>query len=154
MSIVDTMRLTAGKLLDDSDDPITMDFYYGSLADWVVVDLADQANKFIWLNPIVGDVPEKVSGFLREDYRTVLLFATLRNKDLSKDQQEAIIWQMRPIALQYIRRLFEETNSTGAKLFMPFDSATIEEVRDFTTHSLYGVQVELTIKERFPSETC
>lgn len=154
MSVVDIMRLPAAKLRDSNDDLIPMDFYYGSLADWITVDLANQANDFIWLNPIVGDVPEKLTGFLREDYRTVILIGRLANKDLSKEQQEAIIWTMRPIGLQYIRRLFEEVNSTGAKLFMPFESATIEEVRDFTANSIYGVQIELTIKERFPSETC
>ena len=154
MSVVDTLRTASEKLTDSDGDLVPIDFYYGDISTWITVDLINQDKDFIFLNPISGIVPDKVSGFLREDYSVSFVFGRVANKDLSKNEAEEIIWALRPYALQYLRRIFDETNTTGAKLFMPREDGDLRESREFSANNVYGIMVNVTIKERFPSETC
>ena len=153
MSVIDTMVTASTKLTDSSSDPYPVDFFYG-MDEWKTIDTMDQDKDFIYVDPISGRIPAKDSGFLREDYSISLLFGRCVSLDLSKEQERDIIWQIRPYALQYLRRLLAETNTNGAKLFFPLEDGSIREVRKFLATNVYGVNIEFTLKERFPSETC
>lgn len=155
MSVVDTLRTASGKIVDSSSVSVPIDFYYGDIATWITVNLSDQANDFIWIDPIDGSIPEAATGFIREDYTVKIVYGRVCDKDLSKDEIEAIIWDdLRPRALQYIDKIFKETNTNGAKLFMPREDGSIEEYRRFSANNVYGVLGTVTVKERYPSETC
>ncbi len=154
MSVVDTLRTASTKLTDSDSDLISLDFYYGNIGTWITVDLSNQVKDFIFIDPIVGSIPEKETGFLREDYNVSFTFGRVANKDLTQLEEEELIWALRPFALQYIRRIFEETNDNGAKLFMPREDGSVNESRMFSANNVYGVFCTVTVKERFPSQTC
>ena len=153
MSIVDIARLAAAKITDSSSNSVTVGFFYGS-DEWKMIDTDQITDPFIYLDPLEGDVPEKITGNLREDYKFNFLFGQGFKMDASKEEEETQIFLMRAYAKQFIRRLFEEVNSTGAKLFMPMTGANITEARKFLGTNIYGVVVKMSITERFPSETC
>lgn len=153
MSIVDTTRTALTKLVDGSLDPYPMDHYYGA-EEWKTLDTVNQSNPFMYLDPIEGDAENNEGGSISETYNLQFLFGKCMDLDLDKAAEEAAIWEMRSYAKQYLRRLFLETNVTGAKVLMPFESASITEVRKFLATNVYGVIVQVNAKERFPSESC
>lgn len=153
MSVIDISRTVAAKLKDSNGDLVSFDFYYGP-EEYKLIDTQNQSNRFIYLDPVEGDIPGMISGNFREDYAFSFLVAKALPLDPSKADQEAAIWDVRPYAKQFLRRMFEEKNSDGVKWFLPFEGATIQEVRAFLATNIYGVIVKATIKERIPTETC
>lgn len=153
MNIADFIRTVKAKITDSTGDIYLMDFYYGA-DEWKTLDLNNQKKDFIYLDPVEGDVPEKMTGFIREDYNLIMLVGRCMPLDLSKEQEEDVLWEMRPFAKQLIRRMFEETNTNDAKLLMPSKGAKIIESRKQLAANVYGVIVQMRAEERFPDETC
>ena len=153
MNIVDLAITAKGKLTDSAGDTLAVDLYYGG-DEWKLIDTAEQTEPLIYIDPIESAIPEKQTGFFREDYDFKFLMAEVLKLDSDKDEQKDVIWRMRAVALQFLRRMYEEENDEGGKLLMPFDGGRVVEVRGFLATNLYGVIVTCTMKERFPTETC
>lgn len=153
MSLLTEIREVAALLQDSAGTNYDADVFYGT-SEWKIIDTRNQQNPFIYVDPIEGVARPGAANNWREEYDLRFLIGKCVNVDQSKEQEESIIWGIRPYALQFLRRLFEQTNDNGAKLYMPAESASLREVRQFLSTNIYGIFVQVTVVERFPSETC